>query len=451
MGNTPAAGVWEPDCDRLTGLVNRGRFLELLEQALEDAALRNESVAVLFIDLDRFRRINDTLGHAAGDALLQEAAARLNGLLGADEVAGRVAGDEFAIVLRRQPNEGQASERAREYCRVLRKPYGIEGEEWFVTASLGLALFPQHGRRAGDLLHNADHAMCRAKRSGRNALEVFTPENHGIDQERRRLENALHRALVNDEFDLLYQPVVNMSGAVDGLEALLSWKHPVHGAISPQRFIPIAEESGLIVPIGNWVLERVCRDGAGWRAAGRRKVSLSLNVSALQFERSDFVASVAGALASSGFPPACLELELTESSVMGNLPEAARRLAEARGLGVRIAIDDFGTGYSSLSYLNELPVDTLKIDQSFLRRLQQPAGTLPVVQSIVRLAHGLNLTVVAEGVETREELDLVRVLGCDRVQGHVYGPALASDQVEALLAQGKLLPVDFRAESAAGS
>ena len=270
------------------------------------------------------------------------------------------------------------------------------------------------------------------------SCRLFWAEDPTLGLERLQLENALRRALERGEFDLVYQPVVSMSGTVDALEALLTWRHPVHGNISPRRFIPIAEETGLIVQIGAWVIRRACLQGARWREAGYGNVCISVNVSARQFERGDFVETVADALAASRFPPESLELELTESYVMRNVPEAVRRMRQIRELGVSISIDDFGTGYSSLSYLSKLPVDSLKIDQSFLRRLLEPRGSLPVVQSIVRLAHGMHLWVVAEGVETVGELDLVRVLGCDKVQGHVYGPALGRDEAGELLARGEV-------------
>ena len=266
-------------------------------------------------------------------------------------------------------------------------------------------------------------------------MEVFLAADDVSGLERLRLENALRRALENNEFELLYQPLVNLDGKVEGLEALLTWRHPVYGTISPKQFIPIAEETGLIIEIGSWVMREACLEAARWAAAGFSDTSVSVNVSALQFERRDFVDAVADALSASGLASRSLELELTESYVMRDLPQSVPRMSQIRALGVSIAIDDFGTGYSSLSYLNKLPVDSLKIDQSFLRSLQEPEGSLPVVQSIVRLAHSMNLTVVAEGVETRAELDLVKLLGCDRVQGHVYGPALRREHVASLLAR----------------
>jgi len=420
--------------DSLTGLPNRSYFMELLNAALEDASQRSGTLAVLFIDLDRFKQINDILGHAMGDRLLREVGQRLKRLLTADDLAGRMGGDEFIIVLTRQIDEEAVALASREFLVALRAPHQIEDNELFVTASIGVAVYPRHGQTVAELLRNADLAMYHAKNSGKNEVEVFRAEDHVASLERLRLENALRRALENQEFELLYQPVVGMNGKVEGLEALLTWRHPIYGTISPKQFIPIAEETGLIIDIGSWVIRRACLEAAGWHKAGHSAARISVNVSALQFERRDFLETVADALALSNLPPDRLELELTESYIMKDLPQAAARLSQIRKLGISIAIDDFGTGYSSLSYLNKLPVDSLKIDQSFLRSLQEPEGSLAVIQSIVRMAHSMNLTVVAEGVETRAELDLVRVLGCDKVQGHVYGPARRREDVEALLA-----------------
>jgi diguanylate cyclase (GGDEF)-like protein len=410
--------------DSLTALPNRAYFMELLEAAL--AGTRDGMLAVLFIDLDRFKQINDTLGHAIGDGLLRKVAARLQSLLTAGDLIGRMGGDEFTVVLPRPLD-------VQEFLAALREPYRVDGHELFVTASAGVALFPQHGNTAADLLHNADLAMYRAKNAGKDAVQVFVSEDLAVGLERLHLENALRRALENCEFEILYQPVMRIDGKIDGLEALLTWRHPIYGTISPKQFIPIAEEAGLIVPIGSWVLRQACLEGARWRNAGHIPIRISVNVSALQFERSDFSETVADALALSGFPSKCLDLELTESCVMRGLAGSVVRMSQVRDLGVSISIDDFGTGYSSLSYLTKLPVDSLKIDQSFLRNLQEPEGSLLVVQSIVRLAHSMNLTVVAEGVETAAELDLVRVLGCDKVQGHVYGPSLSRQATESLL------------------
>jgi EAL domain-containing protein (putative c-di-GMP-specific phosphodiesterase class I) len=307
--------------------------------------------------------------------------------------------------------------------------------ELFVTASIGIGVYPKDGQDAAGLLRSADLAMYGAKNNGKNGLQVFVADRHPSGLEPFQLENALRRALERGELEVLYQPMVGMDGKLAGLEALLSWNHPAYGRIAPNRFIPIAEETGLIVPIGSWVMGQACSRSARWREAGHKEACVSVNVSALQFEGSAFVETVRAALAASGLPAACLELELTESFVMRDIQASTRRMAQLRELGVGISIDDFGTGYSSLSYLSRLPVNSLKIDQSFVRDLHRPAGSLPIVQTIVRLAHNMDLCVVAEGVETLEELNLLRVVGCDKVQGHLFGQSLRLDEVEKLLAQ----------------
>ena len=378
--------------DSLTGLPNRSYFMELLEAALREASDRSGSLAVLFIDLDRFKQINDILGHAMGDRLLKEVGQRLKRLLTEDDLAGRMGGDEFTIVLTRQPDQQAAVQASQEFLNAFRAPHQIEDNELFVTASIGVSLFPKHGQTVSELLRNADLAMYHAKNSGKNDVVVFRAKDHTVSLERLRLENALRRALEHQEFELLYQPVVSMNGKIEGLEALLTWRHPIYGTISPKQFIPIAEETGLIIDIGSWVIQRACLEAASWHKAGHRAARISVNVSALQFERRDFLETVASALALSKLPPERLELELTESYIMKDLPQAAARLTQIRNLGVSIAIDDFGTGYSSLSYLNKLPVDSLKIDQSFLRNLHEPEGSLAVIQSIVRMAHSMSNT-----------------------------------------------------------
>ena len=415
--------------DPLTRLPNRFHFIELLETALA-AARPSQNLAVLFIELDRFKHINAALGFRAGDELLCAVAGRLQSAISEGDIAGRLGGDEFAILTHHRPER---------FVEALRAPYDLSENQWFVTASIGVGLYPAHGQTAHELLRCADLAMCQAQDNGGDGLQLF----HGHDArgglERLTLENALRRALDHDELDLLYQPVVTSAGVVAGLEALLAWRHPIHGSISPRRFIPLAEETGLIVPIGAWVIQQACRQGAEWRSMGFENARVSVNVSARQFERRGIVESVSDALCTSELSPDGLELELTESYLMRNPTESMRRMRQLRELGVRIAIDDFGTGYSSLSSLSRLPLDALKIDQSFLRSLFAPDGSLLVVESIVRLAHSMRLEVVAEGVETAAELEMVHLLGCDLVQGHVYGPALARSAASDLLARNEAL------------
>lgn len=420
--------------DFLTGLPNRFRLVELLEQRLNEAAVSRSLVAVLFIDLDRFKQINDSLGHPVGDRLLIEVAERLKLCLKAGrDVAARMGGDEFAVILANPESEADALKTSRAFLEILRAPYLLDGRELFVTASIGISVYPKHGEDASTLLRTADFAMYGAKQEGKNALEFFVTDRSEGAMERLELENSLRRALEKSELDLNFQPIVTIQGYLDGFEVLLVWNHPKRGRISPAQFIPMAEETGLIVPIGSWVLLEACRLGAEWLARDLPFKRISVNVSALQFGRPNFVETVATALSATGFSPRLLELELTESLVLRDIGESIHRMTQLQELGVSMAIDDFGTGYSSLNYLRRLPVNCLKIDQSFLRDLRSPSGTLTVVQSIVGLAHKMNLTVIAEGVETVEELEILRTAGCDKIQGYLYGTSMGRAQAEALL------------------
>ncbi|MGA2598041.1 MAG: EAL domain-containing protein [Bryobacteraceae bacterium] len=426
--------------DRLTGLPNRFHFMDLFESALERAIRRSEILALLFLDLDRFKQVNDTLGHLLGDRILQQVGFRLKALLPSPrDLAARMGGDEFMVVLTGLPDATAALLAANRILDELREAYRVDEYELFVTASAGISVFPQDGGDAPALLHRADLAMYRAKAEGGSKLQPFSSDLQGRAVELFALENDLRRAVERQELELSYQPLVTMNGELDGLEALLAWNHPRLGRISPCDFIPIAEESGLIVPIGSWVITQACVTGSKWRADGLRRVRVSVNVSALQFARSDFVDSVATALALTGFPAESFELELTETFVLRDIEESARRMRRIRNLGVNIAIDDFGTGYSSLSYLRRLPANSLKIDQSFLHDLVGPNGSIAVVQGIVLLAHSMGLKVVAEGVETEEQLQLLREAGCDKVQGHLYGEPLREAEARELLARAEPL------------
>ena len=411
--------------DALTGLFTRRHFTSY--------AAAGSALAFLSIDLDRFQPINDSFGREMGDRLLQEASQRLKKLLGESDFAGRLDGVEFAVALLSEIKEPAALQRAEEFLDALRAPYRIDGVELFVTASIGIAM-NHSGYSPEQLLHDANVAMHAAKRSGGNTLVVFRPENHNRSVERLRLENALHRAIENQELDLLFQPIVDMQRKLEGFETLVTWRHPDFGVVPPAVFIPIAEENGFIVELGSWVMREACRRGARWREAWPSGTRLSVNVSAREFEQDGFEQALAATLLRSGFLPENLELELTESCIVRDLPRSAERMAAMRDLGFSIAIDDFGTGYSSLSYLSKLPVDTLKLDQSFVRDIAEGAS-LPVIQGIVRLAHSMNLTVVAEGVETLDQFDLIRLVGCDRAQGSFCGPALRAHEVERLLAK----------------
>jgi diguanylate cyclase (GGDEF)-like protein/PAS domain S-box-containing protein len=425
--------AWQARHDALTGLPNRFLLEERLESALARAERNGWLVAVLLVDLDRFKQINDTLGHAVGDVLLREVSARFEACLRKTDVLGRMGGDEFMIVLSEVGEVQDAQRVAQKLLDALGTPFLVRGYELFVTASIGIAVFPRDGRDAATLQRNADSAMYRAKYRGKNRFQFFTADLGAAMAEQMELETALRRAMEHGELALYYQPQMSASGALVGLEALLVWNHPRLGAVPPAQFIPIAEESGLIVPVGTWVLQEVCRQAVAWQRKGLPAVRVAANVSPMQFARADFIQAVAQALAASGLQPSLLELELTESVIMRDVEESLRQMERLRALGVSISIDDFGTGYSSLSYLRRLPIDTVKIDQSFLAELEKDTSTLPLVRAIVSVAHSLGLTVVAEGVENESQLAALRAVGCDRMQGYLFGPALPAAEVECLL------------------
>ncbi|MFX0145687.1 MAG: EAL domain-containing protein [Candidatus Hodarchaeota archaeon] len=419
--------------DALTGLPNRLMFGERLQHALTEARRNDWLLAVLFIDLDRFKQINDTLGHTVGDSLLQQVSRRLESCLRKSDSLARMGGDEFTLVLSELKDPQDALRVAQKLLNALEAPFSVGAYELFVTASIGISVYPRDGRDAATLQRSADSAMYRAKTRGKNSYEFFTPDLSVAALEQLEIETALRRAMENNELQLYYQPQVEMSGKLAGLEALLVWNHPKLGVISPTQFIPVAEESGMIVPIGAWVLEEACRQNAVWRAVGYRTVTVAVNVSPMQFARADFVETVASALRHSGLESSLLELELTESVVMRDVVESARQMERLRTLGVSISIDDFGTGYSSLSYLRRLPIDNLKIDQSFLEELEKDSNTMPLVQAIVALAHGLGLSVIAEGVETEAQMEVLRAVKCDKVQGYLLGGPLPAEAAERLL------------------
>jgi diguanylate cyclase (GGDEF)-like protein/PAS domain S-box-containing protein len=418
--------------DALTGLPNR----LLLNDRLDHAILRtNENgslLAVLFIDLDRFKEINDTLGHRIGDELLKEVARKLQAVLKPGHTLARMGGDEFTAILTDAGTVEDAVEVARKMLTAVQIPCRVDGYELFVTASMGLSFYPKDGRDAATLLRNSDSAMYVAKNRGKNDVHCFSAEGSAMALERLELENYLRRALDNAELQIYYQPQVKLDGSLAGLEVLLVWEHPKLGRVSPGQFIPIAEESGMILPIGSWVLRKACEQAAKWQRDGYNSVRIAVNVSALQFAQGNFVQTVAEILAETKLGAGCLELELTESLVMRDVDQSIRRMSELRKLGVRITIDDFGTGYSSLSYLRRLPADALKIDQSFLKEIEFGPGTLPLIQTIVILAHNMGLSVTAEGVETQKQLELIQQAGCDEAQGHLFGAAIESSAVDKL-------------------
>ena len=407
--------------DALTGLPNRLLFRDRLTIALAHAKRQSKSLAVMFLDLDRFKDVNDTLGHSLGDELLRQVAGILEKQLREGDTIARMGGDEFTILLEDIGSAEDAAKAARKLLDALLQPIHVEAHELFVTASIGIALFPEDGDSAELLLKNADTAMYRAKEAGRNSYRLCTRAMNNRAAERLSIENALRRALDRQELVLHYQPLVRLEdGQVAGMEALLRWNRPEHGIVPPATFIGIAEETRMIIPIGAWVLREACRQVKLWQQQDPM-LRISVNLSPRQFQQGDLCESVAAALAESGLAPTLLELEITESTAMLNTDRTVATLSSLRALGVRIAIDDFGTGHSSLSYLRRFPIDRVKIDREFIHELATSRSNRAIVSGIVALARGLGVAVTAEGVETEEQANFLRVQSCDEVQGFYFG------------------------------
>ncbi|HEV3037401.1 MAG TPA: EAL domain-containing protein [Candidatus Angelobacter sp.] len=431
--------AYQAQHDALTGLPNRFLLEDRLQQAVAYANRHQSGLAVLLLDLDGFKYINDTLGHQAGDQVLIEVSRRLRNVIRQADTLARLGGDEFCIVATDVDKHADAIRVAQTCLDSLRKPMLIAERDYSISASIGISYYPEHGSEAEILQQHADTAMYHAKFNGKNGIQLFTSEINEQLRERLDLIGDLRQALDRGEFHLEYQPQFLADGELVGFEALVRWDHPARGPISPTQFIPIAEETGLVVPIGRWVLDRACQQLATWRRAGYERLRVAVNVSTLQFERQDWIQTISDVLQASGLPPSAVELELTETVVMKNCKHAAERLRQLRDLGISSAIDDFGTGYSSLMYLQNLPIDTLKIDQSFVRNLNPllpgETGNGAIVRAIVALAQQLGLRVVAEGVETAEELDLLRRLGCDLMQGYFFAKPMGPEDCESFLRQ----------------
>jgi PAS domain S-box/diguanylate cyclase (GGDEF) domain len=419
--------------DQLTGLPNRHYLAAHLPGAIEEARRNGAMLAVLFLDLDRFKHINDSRGHETGDKLLQNVAARIRSIVREGDMVVRMGGDEFIVVLRNVRNPAQISETASRINEALAQPVIVDGRPLLTTASIGIALFPRDGTDMGELLKHSDTAMYQAKDRGRNNFQLFSPILDRRLKERIALETSLRAALQSRQLDVRYQPIIDIeTRKVVALEALLRWQHPAQGAIPPSRFIAVAEETGLIVPIGEFVLERVMQDAARWRAGGAKLVPIAVNVSAVQLLRSDLRRTILKLSAQHRIEPEMLQLELTESAVFesrearyGESSEDA--IARLREIGVAIAIDDFGTGYSSLSYLKRWRVDSLKIDRTFVRDVVTDLSDLAIVGAIVAMARHLHIAVVAEGIEGFQQLEKLRQLGCGFAQGNLFArPAPAS-------------------------
>lgn len=420
--------------DNLTRLPNRVLFYDRLTQALLQAARLEQNVAILFVDLDHFKDINDTLGHRIGDLLLMEVAKRLQEIVRACDTVARMGGDEFTLCLQNMEDPDNATLVAQKIVTNLARPYLIEGEEIFVTASVGITLFPADGLSVDELLKNADTAMYHVKDNGKNMFQFYSQEMNARACKRLTLQNSLRHALERNEFRLYYQPKIDIaSRKLTGMEALLRWAHPEKGLIGPDNFIPLAEETGLIVPIGEWVLQSACLQINSWEAQGYPPLRIAVNISPVQFKREDFAESIHRILEETGVNPHFLELELTEGALMQEVESSVEILNRFREIGIHISIDDFGTGYSSLSYLKRFPIDKLKIDRSFIFNLTENRDDNAIVTAIIAMAHSLDLKIIAEGVETEDQLAFLIKQGCQEMQGYLYSRPLPPEEIVGLM------------------
>lgn len=422
--------------DALTQLYNRAAFESLLPQALQNAQRDNRMVAVMLIDLDRFKNVNDTLGHAVGDQLLRGVAARLRELVRASDIVARIGGDEFIVVLPDIENSHAVAGIASKLKHGLADSYRVDSHTLYATPSIGIALFPNDGHDAATLLKNADTAMYHAKSQGRNNFQFFSEEMNRAALERMRIESGLRAAIEaarlgeSGQFYLVFQPQIHLAtGRIIGLEALVRWQHPEWGAVPPAHFIPIAEETGLIQPLGDWVLWEACRHLRMFHEIGLNELRVAINLSAQQLRQPDLPAVIHGALACFDLSARDLEVEITESAAMQNPTATAATLSQLAGMGIVLAIDDFGTGYSSLAYLKNLPVNRLKIDRSFVLEIESNRDDLAICSATIALGHNLDLELVAEGVENEGQRQLLAKLGCDVLQGYLYSRPLPAEEI----------------------
>lgn len=435
--------LYQANYDALTGLPNRTLFMDRLNRALLRAERTKSSVALLFIDLDRFKHVNDTLGHASGDMLLKQAAERLNAVVRKTDTVARLGGDEFTVILQDLNDYHIVEVLVEKLLTDLSAPYDLDSNVAFVSASIGITIFPDDGGNLEELLKNADTAMYQAKENGRNLSQFFTREMNDEALERRDLENALHQALDREEFVLHYQPIVDaQSGNLISCEVLLRWHHPDHGNVMPGKFIPLAEDTGLILPIGEWVLMKACHEAVNWARHNKTPPNVSVNMSSRQFKRSDAADLVEKALNQTGLPAHRLTIEITESLLIEDDDKIIEQLNRIRALGVGLSIDDFGTGYSSLSYLRRFPISTLKIDRAFIMDLSKESEADALVSAILSMAHSLKLKVVAEGVEELTQLNILKEGGCDYIQGYYYSPPVPVEAFRIMAKQNEPLNPD---------
>lgn len=422
--------------DSLTGLPNRILFNKRLSKKVNNLKNKSQLLSVIVLDIDKFKKINDTMGHRIGDELLRETARRLKNCISSKHMLARQSADEFILFLQNINGIEDSTGMAEEILEILKKPFILEDYELYITASIGISIYPYNGQTAEMLIKNADTAMNYVKSEGRNSYMLYAPSMDDAAIEQIELENDLRKALDRDELILNYQPLVEVeSGKIIGMEALLRWDRPGEGIVQPSRFIPTAEETGMIIPIGEWVLNKACRQNKEWQGLGYDKIRVSVNISPRQFEQSNFIDTVKGALKTTGLDASYLGLEITED-VIKNVAKAKETLKKLKEIGVKLSLDDFGTGYSSLSYLKRLPIDTLKIDKSFVSDVTENERGVALTTAVINMGHNLKLQVLAEGVETKEQLNLLKDNKCDVVQGFYYSRPVNAEAFEKLLKDG---------------
>ena len=430
---------YQANYDALTGLPNRFLSLDRLGQALANAKRTDTKLGLLYINLDGFKLVNDTLGHAFGDLLLKEASARLDACARASDTVARLGGDEFTIIMPNLKDARHTSRLAQRALDSLARPFDLDGQEAYVSASIGITIYPDDATDAGDLLKNAATAMDRAKNEGRANYQSFTSALNEEFQQRLVIRNGLSKALERGEFTLHYQPKVEiLSGRITGLEALMRWDSPDIGRVPPVTFIPVLEETGQVVEVGEWAIRTACLQHKAWYAAGLPPLCVAVNLSARQLRESSFVSVVEKVLRETGVDAAGLELEITESMLMSDTEESVRALGALHEMGIRLSMDDFGTGYSSLSYLKRFPIDTIKIDRSFVADLATDPDDVEIIKAIIMIGHSLNRKVIAEGVETAEQLAILREYRCDEMQGYLFSRPLPAEEMTEFLKEKML-------------
>ena len=429
--------------DTLTGLPNRMLFMDRLEQSIIRAKRHDTLVGVMFVDMDRFKRVNDTLGHASGDQLICEVARRLRATARAEDIVARLGGDEFVVVVSDVVEIRHILQVVEKMLAAVAAPCRIAERELFCSCSIGISVYPNDGGDADSLLKNADTAMYHAKGGGKNRFQLYDPAMNAMAEERLALETDLHYALERNEFVFYYQPQVNLdTGRIPAVEALIRWNHPTKGMLAPGVFLEMLEETGAIVSVGRKLLESACRQTASWHATGYPDLSLAINLSSKEFWHEGLIPTISAALDASGLPPRALEIELTEGIFMEDMNTAVRRIHELKALGVSVAVDDFGTGYSSLAHLKRFPLDVLKIDRYFVKDVHTAPVNEALISSILALSKGLNLGTVAEGVETEAQLASLRTLGCQVMQGHLFSPPVPAEKIITLLGRDWLKASD---------